>query len=230
MPTLHGNDIMGWRAPNHCVTYMELETFFQKYPLRHYAAGVEIIETHTEPKGAYFLASGQVRQYLISEDGDELTLHVFEPGSFFPMTWVLSGIPNRHYYEAMTAIDIRLAPAAAFNEFLRHAPELSYQFSQRLLHGLNGMLLRVESLSLQNAQKRVISSLLYIARHFGEADGRTVLLSPQFTHENIATFTGLARETVSIEISKLEKRGLLVYRGPSLVIRDTDILSAQLET
>jgi CRP-like cAMP-binding protein len=205
-----------------------LNAFFAKYPARPYSAGTAIIDANEDPRGAYFLVSGQVRQFIISEEGEELTLHVFEPGSFFPMMWVMNNLPNRHTYEASRDAEIRIAPAADFTEFLRQEPELLYQFSQRLLFGLNGMLMRVESLSLQSARKRVIESLLYIARHFGDAQGNEVTIRPHFTHREIATFTGLVRETTSIEISKLEKQGYLAYRGPSLVILNTDRLASLL--
>jgi CRP/FNR family transcriptional regulator len=128
----------------------------------------------------------------------------------------------------MEDVVVRIAPANEFQTFLLSQPELLFRFSQRLLHGLNGMLLRVESLSLQNAKKRVISILLYLARHFGEQQGQQLILRPYFTHQELATFIGLARETTSIEISKLEKQGLIAYQESSFVILDPARLEAEL--
>ena len=197
-----------------------LELFFQNYPVRRFANKSIIIEAGAEPSGVYFLESGQVRQFIISKEGEELTLHVFETGAYFPMTWVMNNIPNRHSYEAMGETLVRIAPAVDFQQFIINEPEILFHLAQRLLHGLNGMLLRVESLSLQSARVRIISILLYLGRHFGQHRGQEIIFPPGFTHRFIATFTGLARETTSVEISKLEKEGFLKYRGSSLVILD----------
>ena len=201
-------------------TRRKIDFFSTQFPLHHYDAREPIISAQEEPRGVFWLAEGKVRQYIFSEEGEELTVHLFEAGSFFPLLWAINKVPNRHWYESLTEVDVRIIPVDDFVEFLKGDAEILYDLSRRLLFGLNGMLLRVESLSLQNANKRVASILMYLARHFGEKQGELIVFNARLTHHDIATYTGLARETTSLEMSKLEKQGLIGYRGSTLIIKD----------
>lgn len=196
----------------------KIEVFAQQYPAQDLAARELIFGADDEPESIYWLHKGQVRQFIFSETGEELTLHVFEPGSFFPLMSTLKEIPNRHNYETLSESCLYRIPSNEFIKFLKQEPEILYNLSQRLLHGLNGLLLRVESISLHTASKRVASALLYLARHFGESDGESIVFHNHLTHKDIATYTGLARETTSIEIAKLEKLGIVGYKGSKLAI------------
>ncbi len=207
----------------------KIETFANNFAPQQYAARQIIVEAEEEPGGIYWLESGQVRQYIISDEGEELTVHLFEPGSFFPLMWAMNRLPNRHTYEAVTATRLRIIPADKFIAFIEDQPDILFSLAQRLLYGLNGLLLRVESLSLQSAYKRVISILIYLARHFGTTDKEGIAIKIRLTHKDIATYAGLARETTSVEMSKLEKQHIIGYRGTTLIIYNLSTLESLLQ-
>ena len=98
-----------------------------------------------------------------------------------------------------------------------------------LLEDYAESLSRIEHLVFSDAYRRVISVLLYIAKHFGKSkDSRIVIVDHRFTQQDIATLVGVARETASIELVKLEKKGLIKYVDHSMIIENIDLLSAEL--
>ncbi len=78
-------------------------------------------------------------------------------------------------------------------------------------------LTRVEHLVFSDAYRRVISILLYIEKHFREKTKKGTIVVHRFTQQDIATLVGIARETASIEMSKIEKKGLIKYIDRSIL-------------
>lgn len=70
--------------------------------------------------------------------------------------------------------------------------------------------------------------LLYIAKHFGEKKDKGIIISHHFTQQDIATLTGIARETASKEIEKLEKKGLIKYANRSIMLKNMKALNLEL--
>lgn len=80
---------------------------------------------------------------------------------------------------------------------------------------------------VSRAFEKVTSSLLICAQSFGEKHGSNVVLTLPLTHRDIATLSGLTRETTCLEMKKLEKKGLIEKMGRFLVIRDVNRLEHQ---
>src|SRR5689334_3964412 len=76
-----------------------------------------LVEAQEAPTGVFLLKSGVVRQYSITENGDEVTLNIFKPLSFFPMNWVLNNT-NSFFFEAMTDVTVGVAPKSEFLKFI----------------------------------------------------------------------------------------------------------------
>jgi len=70
--------------------------------------------------------------------------------------------------------------------------------------------------------------LLYIAKHFGEENNKGILVSHRFTQQDIATLVGVTRETASIEIGILEKKGLVKYVDHSMQLANIQDLELEL--
>ncbi len=206
-----------------------VESFFAQYTLQKFAADQTFIEAGQEPAGIYYLKEGRVRQYTIAAGtGAIFTLHVYHPGSFFPLTWAMAGKPNRHYFDTLAPSVLCRAPQQAVVEFLKQEPEILYHLTTRLLAGLDGMLLRVETLALTDVYSRVISELVYLMKHYGEDKAEKGIKIGRFTHQEIAEFVGSARETVSIAMKKLEDANIIRHEGHTIYIPNPERLTNEL--
>jgi len=206
----------------------EFETFYSQFVTRSYKKGEMLIRADDDPQGIFCLTKGYVRQYAISNNGLELTLHVLKPISYFPMVWAINGTPNVYYYEALTEVEVGRAPREQVVNFIKDKPTIIFELMSKLLEDYAETLKRVEHLVFSDAYRRVISVLLYIAKHFGEAHGSGIIVDHQFTQQDIATLVGVARETVSIEMVKLEKKGFVEYSNHSMIFKSTKKMEAEL--
>lgn len=208
----------------------EFETFYKQFITRSYKKGEMLIRADDDPQGIFCLTSGYVRQYTISKTGFELTLHILRPISYFPMVWAVNGTQNVYYFEALTPVEVGRAPRDQVVSFIKDKPAIIFALMSELLEDYAETLTRVEHLVFSDAYRRVISILLYIAKHFGEPKGKGIIIHHRFTQQDIATLVGVARETASNEMGKLEKKGLLTHVDHSIVFENIQQLELELSS
>ncbi len=206
----------------------EFELFYKQFTIRNYKKGEMLIRADDDPQGIFCLKKGYVRQYTISKTGFELTLHILQPISYFPMVWAINGTPNIYYFEALTPVEVGRAPRDQVVNFIKDKPTLLFELMSELLEDYAETLTRVEHLVFSDAYRRVISILLYIAKHFGEKHGKGIIVPNRFTQQDIATLVGIARETASIELIKLERKGLIKYIDHSILFESIKKLTSEL--
>jgi len=208
----------------------EFQTFYKQFTIRDYKKGEMLIRADDDPQGIFCLTKGYVRQYTISKLGYELTLHILKPISYFPMVWAVNGTPNVYYFEALTPVEVGRAPRDQVVNFIKDKPTVIFALMSELLEDYAETLTRVEHLVFSDAYRRVISILLYIAKHFGEAQDSGIIVHHRFTQQDIATLVGVARETASNEMSKLEKKGLITYVDHAIIFNNIKSLNSELSS
>jgi len=206
----------------------EFEEFYKQFKIRSYKKGETLVRADDEPQGIFCLTKGYVRQYIISKNGYELTLHILKPVIYFPIVWAINGTPNVYYFEALTPVEVGRAPREEVVNFIKDKPAIIFALLSDLIERYAETLTRMEHLVFSDAYRRVVSILIYIARHFGEEQGESVIVRHRFTQQDIATLVGIARETAGIEIAKLEKKGLIEYIDHAMIFENITLLNAEL--
>ncbi len=205
----------------------KVEAFFEGRPERRFAKGDMVAFAHEDHSAVLYLREGVVEQYDITPEGNKVTVNMFKPPAFFPMSWALNGTRNTYFFSALT--DIRAAEASPeeTKKFLEENADVAVDLLSRVYKGTDGLLRRLVLASSGLASTRLIFELIIEAYRFGtpQKDGR-VLVKVQ--RGSLAARAGLARETVSRELHRLEAAGLAeLVRGGVLVYIET--LEARLE-
>lgn len=180
-----------------------VDSFFACYPTKTFAKGEHLILAHETPKGVMYIVDGQVRVYDISGQGDKVIVNILQKPAFFPMSWAISGIDNHYFYQAAVKTTVRFAPQADVIDFLHTQPTVTLDLLDRIQRGTDGLLERMARLMSGTAQDRLLFELVTTAKRFGttEDDGAVTM---RVTTQELADRTGLARETVSRELTKLK--------------------------
>ena len=140
----------------------------------------------------------------------------------------VNGTPNVYYFEALTEVEVGRAPRDEVVDFIKDKPTIIFELLSELIGDYVESLTRIENLVFSDAYRRVISVLLYIAKHFGKPKGKGVIVEHRFTQQDIATLVGVARETASNELAKLEKKGLIKHVDHSMLIESIKNLNHEL--
>lgn len=200
--------------------------FFSQYKLQKYEKGAFLKSFEKSPEGIFCLKKGTVRCFSLSKDGVELTLNLFRPLSFFPMNWVINGKIDAYAYEAIEEVEVYVAPRRNVEKFLFENPDVAYDLLKRIYRGLEGYFLRMESLLSGDAYIRTVVQIIIHARRFGIEENGTYQLD--ITQNQLASLSGLSRETVTREIRKLEKKNIISYRGKDLIVLSITQLEQEL--
>ena len=202
----------------------KLEDFFSQYRPLQYKKGDIIVRPEDPIFGIYLLKKGFVKQYIVSEDGDEVTIHIFKPVSFFPMMLAIGNTENNYFFEAVDSVEVWRAPTDKALDFVKNEPEILFDLASRFAAGLNGLSKRIEVLMFENAYRRITSLLLYLSKRFGEKEKNNIIISLPLTHKDIAAWVNLTRETTSRQLEKLSKKNIISYQNHHFVIKNLKML------
>lgn len=200
--------------------YKKLEKFFSKQKLLNYKKGEVIIRSDDVPQGIFYVKKGYVSFYTILEDGRQVTLNIFKPGSYFPMMWAISNIPNTYYYQAITETSLYRAPKDEVVDFLKGNPDVLFDVTRRILVGLDGILTIIQHLVSGKAHQKIGTTLVVLAKRFGKKERNgDITIDLALTHQDIANLCGITRETTSLAMKKFEKKGLISYNNQHVVVK-----------
>jgi CRP-like cAMP-binding protein len=199
------------------------ENFFAQFKTaQQFKKNQLIIGPAAEPSGIFYVKSGYVRLYLISESGKELTLNIFKPGTYFSMIWALNNVPNIYFYESLTDVLLLKAPKEEVLKYITDNPKVLLDLTKRTLSGLDGMTRLMEALVTGTAYQQIASVLLVLARRFGKNNGinHQVTIELPLTHRIIGTLAGLSRESTSLELERLTKAKIISQKDHQILVKD----------
>ena len=205
----------------------KLNGLFSNSSVIKYRKGEIMTFANQDPEGISFLLDGVVEQYDITPEGNKITVNIFKPPAFFPMSWAINKTSNTYFFATLTDVKIKRLDSDIVVLFLKNNPEVTFDLLSRVYQGTDALLKRLVLAASGIASNRLIFELLIEAYRFGiDQEGSKTLIKVR--QSNLAARSGLARETVSREIHKLESNGTVIITKEGIVL-DKDELEKKLE-
>jgi CRP/FNR family transcriptional regulator, anaerobic regulatory protein len=164
----------------------------------------------------FYLLEGSLRISRTMQDGRRAILGFAYAGD-------LLGISFRDTYlftaEAVNAVRLKRLPRRRFDELIDRT-DLRLQLLAEIRRELMAAQDQIVRLGRTSADERVATFLLNVARRAGSDSGMAmpIEIDVPFGRLDIADYLGLTVETVSREISKLKRDGLISTRGPHKIV------------
>lgn len=131
-----------------------------------------------------------------------------------PIGWLLSkSTTAMFFYQAHTDCELYVIDKKDFNTHLTNNGEFALQIANFLASAYVSVNLQVDALTQTSARLK----LLYVFRHlclrYGQDtdDGISQLRIP-LTQQELANYTGLTRETTTVELNRFKLSGIVSYR------------------
>ena len=160
-----------------------------------------------------------MRQYDITDKGLEVVVNVFKESAFFPMMWAINNTPNQYFYEVSAESSTRKAPTNEVIEFLKANSDVTYDLLSRVYSGTEGLQRRMAHLMGGTSQSRLLFELAVECGRFGVKD-KSGVYALQLTEDELASRSGLSRETVSRKLNKLKSQGLVTVNHGTISVKD----------
>lgn len=177
-------------------------------------AGQSLFHQGDRADWVFSLTSGIVKLYADLSDGRRQIVAFHFPGEFI-------GFSHSGYYhctaEAVTAAKLCKFEAARFKQFEQSRPELGRSRQDRVTGDLVATQHRIVLLGRATARERLASFLYDVfQRGQGSGDASANLVYLPMARGDIADYLGLAKETVSRELSTLRRCGVILRRSRSV--------------
>jgi len=188
---------------------------------RHPANQVILLENDWG-NSVYFILEGWVKIRTYNLDGKEVTLNILGKGEVFGEMASLEEIPRSTDVITLVPTVIGNMPAQHFVSLLNTEPQAGLYLARLMAKRLRQVNRRLR-LRESDSQSRVADILLFLADGQGKAAGQGMEI-PNLPHRELSGLSGLARETVTRVLSKLEKKGLIQRDREVLKIIDVEAL------
>ena len=197
-----------------------LEDFFSKHPSRTLPKNRPLLYQGEVPAMVFFIKSGVVKLYNITSQGEERTVSYVTDGFFLPTEWIFDKAPVAlYYYDTFTDCEIYRIPKDELIEVLNQNPKAARALLDRAMTMYLGATMHLHALEQSKARQKLLYIMQYLTLRFGKKiDESRSKIDLRLTHQEIANLIGITRETVSSEISKLAKEGVLKVTDSTYVI------------
>lgn len=189
---------------------------------RTHAANQVILLENDWGTSVYFLLEGWVKIRTYNLDGKEVTLNILGQGELFGEMAALDEAPRSTDVITLTPTLTGNMPAQDFVELIQTEPLAGIRLSQLMARRLRQVNRRLR-LRESDSMSRVADTLMFLAEGQGIQD-QTGTQIPNLPHRELSSFSGLARETVTRVLMKLEKKGLILRNQHTLCILDLQAL------
>ena len=163
----------------------------------------------------FHVLEGCLRVYRTRQDGRRAILGFNYPGD-------LVGVSFRDNYlftaEAVTPVRIRRLARRRFHDLLDERPDLRPHLLAHLCDEMQSAQDHITRLGSTTAEERVATFLLHIAARSGSDAATPLAIEIPFGRLDIADHLGITVETVSREISKLKRHGVISTAGPHNIV------------
>lgn len=176
--------------------------------------------------GLFFVFSGKVKVMNTGINGREQILRFAKSGEMIGQR----GFSSQQFYP-IGAVALEDSVLCNFSmpvltKMLQNLPKLTYDFMVFYAEELHRSETKVRTFAHMTVREKVIDSLLYINRKFGQENG---FLNIRLSRRDIADFAGTTEEQVIRVISALKKDNQLKSSGKRLGIPNIESLRKEID-
>ena len=202
------------------LTQEQKDRVAQVIEFRSVKKGVHIHDSSAECLGLVAVKSGQLRAYILSEDGREITLsRLFEYDvSLLSASCVMPDIQMNVMIQVEKDSEFWSIPACLFKNLMDESLAMSNYARNLLGSNFSELMWLMEQIMWKSVDKRLARFLLEEAR----LEESSLL---KITHEQIANHLGTAREVVTRMLRYFQNEGMVKLTRGTIEITDENKLT-----
>lgn len=205
----------------------KINSFFSKYPVEHFDRGQVLIRAGENPKGIYYIVSGQVVKYDIANRGSRLVVDCYKSGTVLPIELLVGVSNNRFFFEAFRDVTVKIAQVDDIRSFISDNADVSRLVVAGLAAKLTVAHRRVAHLMSGASSNLILFELALQARTNGVrlANGEYLL---DIHEDELGQRVGLTRETANRALRRLRAMGLVEVSHKAIIVKDVKAIEARL--
>jgi len=189
-------------------------------------AGAVLFKFGDPIDGLYVALEGDLRAYVMADEGERVFFRALGPGSWFGDTGVLDSPYGRRLFDvnAASSSTVMFMPVQAHRELAEADPAFYRAFVQLMCsHTRHATRILIETRS--EAPRRAARALLRLARAHGIAASEGVRLGMNLSQADLASLVGVSRQYMNELIARWEQEGFLRWNGKAQPLLNVEKLS-----
>jgi CRP-like cAMP-binding protein len=203
--------------------FTQIKKYFSQYPTQKFAKNKILHKPGDKFENVFFIKSGFVRAYTVTPKGEN-TINLFKPLFIMSLIHAIVDHRNDYYFQTMTPVEVYSVPQTEFKKFIKNNQELGLVIMDYFLSSLLNYFVNQGNIVNGNAQNKIASVLLQLTHDYGDVKNGKLVVNFPATHRIIANLVGLTRETTSVQMSKLQKMGVVSTKRTQFVVNDLEKL------
>lgn len=167
----------------------------------------------------YIVYVGKVRVVKQSIDGKEQILTIHKKNDFFGEMSLLDGKTSPATVVAHEDAVIGLLSKNDFEQHVLGHEGIRKKIIELLCTNLRESWAMIKILSFDNAEQRILATLDRMQEVYGLSDDRGVIVNVKLTHQQIANYASVTRETVTRVLNRFKNEAIIqVLDGKKIVL------------
>jgi len=169
----------------------------------------------------YLLKEGRVKISRLSEEGQEMTMVILEPGEIFGESAIYSDQDTRNTLaEALDDAVICTIYRNEFEQLLKRQPDLALRVTKAIGKRRREIESRLEDMAFRSVPSRLAHLFLRLSEKYGRETEHGTLIELPLTHHEIANLIGSTRETTTTQINAIKRNGFIDVRDRQIYVTD----------
>jgi len=214
---------MIWKTPNHKrfdniikniplfaeLSDEEIERIERIVTKKNFARDQIVLFEEDTSSYMYIVYAGKVRVVKQSKEGREQIITIHKKSDFFGEMALLDGRTAPATVIAHEDAVIGLISRGDFEQHLLSHEKIRSKFIDLLCAQLRDSWAMIKILSFDNAEQRIMGVLERMHELYGVVDDRGGIINVKLTHQQIANYASVTRETVTRVLNRLEKDAVI---------------------
>ena len=192
----------------------ERRSFYRNNHVVKFKKNETILLQYETPRYVYCIRRGIVEETNLTHSGCQQSICYDIVGDIIPKCWAFSRTSKTLFeYRAFNDCELYVISKEEFISHLSDDSIFANKMLKRAIRSLISANLHIDVLEKPNVETKTLYALRCLCLLYGSnPKDELVKIQIPFTQQEIAEFTGLTRETTSIELNKLKKAGIFTCK------------------
>jgi CRP-like cAMP-binding protein len=170
--------------------------------------------------GIFLIESGRIRSYYTAPSGREVTLAYWFPGNFVGAPDMFGGGTHMWGSSAVQRSATIFLPGTELRQLALGSASIAVALLDALSFKARCYSAMAQMLGTRSATERLENLLVFLATVYGLKEGKSIVIAASFTHADLASLIGSTRQWVTVQLARLQERGIVRYNRGLIIIRE----------
>ncbi len=194
---------------------------------RAYRKGAVVFLDGDDASEVILITKGHIKITVASQDGREVLIEVRGPGEVIGEMGLIDRSPRSASAFALSATEVLALSLRDFTELVDTTPSFTRSLLDEMVQRIRDSTFHQLELSLDDVAGRVARRLIDLSRRFGKPRQVGVEIRSPLTQQELADWSGVSRQAVVKELTRLRELGWVETQGRTIVLRNVAALEAR---